>query len=267
MRFFRDKEFQHAADEFVKLTKAYKDSKIAPEAQYYAGRAYEELGKYWFAYENYQKTVDNYPFTKRLDEIVEREYNIANIFQAKDSPRLIDLELSLSLDRSVIIYGKVAENMPFGKYADKALYRMAESYRRMFKYNEAMEAYERIINDYPESKLVTEARYQLAYTIYEASRDPAYDQENTDNALEKFEKIIETTPVPGIAEEADKVMEQLRNKKAESLLQIADFYEKRRKYASALYYCKDIVRDYPETEAGKVAELKIEYLKMKAKKK
>ncbi|MFQ5952585.1 MAG: outer membrane protein assembly factor BamD [Candidatus Omnitrophota bacterium] len=266
MRFFKENDFQRAADEFIRLTQQYKDSDIAPEAQYYAGRSFEELGKYYFAFQNYQKTADNYPYSKRLDELIEREYNIANIFQTKDEPKLMELELSLSLERSVEIYKKVVENSPFGEYADKALYRMADSYRRLFKYNEAMEAYERIINDYPQSKLAPEAKYQLAYTIYEASRDPDYDQENTEEALEKFEKIIETTAIPGIAEEADKVMDRLKNKKAESLLRIAEFYEKRGRHASALYYCNDIVSEYPDTEAAKIAELKAEYLNLKAKK-
>jgi outer membrane protein assembly factor BamD len=264
MHFYKKQDFKRAAEEFVRLTKQYKDSDLAPESQYYAGRSYEELGKYWFAYENYQKTVDNYPFTKRLDEIVEREYNIANIFQTKDTPKLMDLELSMALERSVTIYQKVVDNLPFGKYADKALYKMAESYRRLYKYNEAMEAYERIINDYPNSPLVPESKYQLAFTVYEASRDPDYDQEHTDEAIKKFEKIAESTAIPAIAEEADKAMEHLKNRKADSLLKIADFYEKRKKYASALFYCKDIARQYPETEAAKVAELRIEYLKLKA---
>jgi len=266
MSFFEKKEFQRAAEEFERLAKDYKDSTQAPEAQYYAGRSYEELGKYWFAYENYQKMVDNYPYTKRLDEVVEREYNIGNIFQTMESPKLMALELSLSLERSVTIYQKVVENMPFGKYADKALYKMAESYRRILKYNEAMDAYEKLINDYPDSELVQEAKYQLAYTIYEASRDPEYDQEHTDEALKKFEKIMTTTPIPAIAAEADKALYHLKNKKAESLLKVAEFYEKRGKHTSALYYCQDIVDEYPGTEAAEIAGLKIEYLQMKAKK-
>jgi outer membrane protein assembly factor BamD len=265
MKLFEEKDFKHAAEQFIKLVQAYKDSDLAPEAQYYAGRSYEELGKYWFAFENYQKTVDNYPYTRRLEEIVKREYNIANIFQTKESPKLMELELSLSLEKSVEIYKKVVENSPFGKFSDEALYKMAESYRRMHKYNEAVEAYERIIEDYPESNLVPEAKYQLAYTVYEASKDPEYDQESTDEAIKKFERIAKNTAVPSIAGEADKAMDHLLSKKAESLLKVAEFYEKRKKYASALFYCKDIVKGYPRTEAAKIAELKIEYLQLKAR--
>lgn len=266
MRFFKEGEFKRAADEFIRLTEQYKDSDVAPEAQYYAGRAYEELGKYYFAYENYQTTIDKYPYTKRLEEILEREYNIANIFQAKDAPKLMDLELSVSLDRAITIYKKIIENSAFGEYADKSLYDMAECYRRSRRYNEAIDAYDRLITDYPNSSLLAEAKYQLASATYEASLDPDYDQESTDKALDKFEKISRTTPVPAIAAEADKAIDVLRTKKAGSLLNIASFYERQKKYQSAVIYYADIVYNFPETDAAGIAKERISNLEKKIKK-
>jgi outer membrane assembly lipoprotein YfiO len=265
MRFYKQNDFQRAADEFERLTKHYPDSDLAPEAQYYAGRSYEELAKYYFAFQNYQKTIDNYPYTERMDEIIEREYNIANIFQVKETSKLMELELTVSLDRAVEIYRKIVENSPFGEYADESLYKMAECYRRMLKYNEAIGAYERIINDYPESNLVPEAKYQLAYTRYEASLDPEYDQETTEEALKEFKQISRTTPVPVIAKEAEKVLTELRSRKADSEVKVAEFYERQRQYKSALIYYKEVVGKFPNTDAAKYAEKKVKYLKQRIK--
>ena len=265
MRFYKQGDFQRAADEFVRLVKHYPDSDLAPEAQYYAGRSYEELAKYYFAFQNYQKTIDNYPYTKRMDEIIEREYNIANIFQTKETSKLMELELTMSLDRAVEVYEKIVKNSPFGEYADKALYKTAECYRRMLKYDDAIGAYEKIINDHPESKLVPEAKYQLAYTRYEASLDPEYDQESTDEALKEFKQISRTTPVPVIAKEAEKALAELRSKKADSELKVAEFYERQRQYKSALIYYKEVAEKFSGTEAAKHAEEKIKYLKGKVK--
>ncbi len=266
MRFYDNNDFKRAAEEFVRLTQHYPDSDIAPEAQYYAGRSYEEIGKYWFAYENYQKTVDNYPYTRRMDEIIEREYNLAGLFKEKGEPKLMDLELSISLDRAIIIYGKVVENAPFGPLADKALFAQADCYRRIRKYDGAVDAYEKIVNDYPESRLGTEARYQLAYTKYEASLDPEYDQESTEQALEDFERIKKTTPVPSIATEAGKVLDELKTKKAESTMKIAVFYERQKKYKAAIIYYQDVAGKFPDTEAAKVAREKISKLEQRIKK-
>ena len=133
------------------------------------------------------------------------------------------------------------------------------------KYSEAMASYERIINDYPESKLVNDAKYQLAYTRYEASLAPEYDQESTEEALRDFKRISETTAVPAVAEEANRVFDELREKKAQSELKIAEFYERQRQYRSALIYYKDVAGKFKETESAKYAEAKIESLKEKVK--
>ncbi len=263
MRFFQQREFQRAADEFIRLTKYYPDSDFAPESQYYAGRSYEGAVKYYFAFQNYQETVEKYPYTKRMREIIEREYNIANIFQTKEAPRLMNLELSESLGRAVEIYGKVIENSPFGEYADKSLYKMAECYRRMRQYSEAVETYERVVTDYPESDLVAEAKYQLAYTKYEASLDPEYDQEGTNEALQDFKDISRTTAVPSIAEEADQVIKELKDRKSGSILKTAEFYDKQKKYKSAVMYYEEIVNDFSGTEAAEYSEQRL--LKLKGK--
>ena len=265
MRFYKQGDFKRASDEFVRLAKHFPDSDLAPEAQYYAGRSFEENGKYYFAFENYQKTIDNYPYTRRMEDILEREYNIANIFQNKDTAKLMDLELTISLDRAVTIYNKIVENSPFGTYADRSLYKAAECYRRMKKYKEAIDSYERIGNDYPESKLGPEAKYQLAFTRYEASLDPEYDQEITEEALEEFKRISRTTAVPAIAKEAEKAFDELKNRKAESEIKVAEFYERRGKYRSALVYYRDIMGKFDGTEAAKFARERIEYLKPKVK--
>ncbi|MDP8299376.1 MAG: tetratricopeptide repeat protein [Candidatus Tantalella remota] len=265
MRFYKNSDFKRAGEEFERLAKHYPDSDLAPEAQYYAGRSFEEQGKYYFAYQNYQKTVDNYPYTKRLDEILEREFRIAEIFQSKETSKLMELELSTSLDKAAMIYGKIVENSPFSEYADKALFKQAECYRRMYKYKEAMSSYERIINDYPSSKLVPEAKYQLAYTRYEASLNPEYDQEDTDEAMREFKQIAATTAKPTVSKEAIKLLGELKKKKSESVLKIAKFYERQRKYKGAVMYYREIVSKYPGTEAATYAEGRIEILQKRIK--
>lgn len=264
--FFKQGEFQRAADEFAKLTKHYPDSSYSPEAQYYAGRSYEEMAKYYFAYQNYQKTLEDYPYTKRMEEILEREFNIAQIFQSEDTAKLMDVELSLSLERAAEIYKKIVEVSPYSVYADRALYNAASCYRRMQKYDDAIQCYERIINDYPDSKLVSEAKYQMAYAKYEASLGPEYDQESTEEALKEFKKISRTTAVPQLAKEAERVMSELETKKANSILKIASFYERQGHYASAVMYYKEVVGKFPNTAVAKQAQEKINHLEKRIKK-
>lgn len=267
MRFFEQGDFKRAAEEFNRLTSAYPDSRLAPDAQYYAGRSYEELGKYYFAYQNYQKTLENYPYTERSEEIIRREFNIAGIFQTEEEPKLMELELSLSLERAIEIYKKIVENNAFGPYADKAIFQMADCYRRSQKYKESMKAYEKLIKDYPESDLVDDAKYQLAYTRYEASLSPEYDQGSTEEALAAFKKLSMTTSVPKVAEEADLVLRELKEKKALSLYNIGIFYEKRKKPHSAVIYYKEVMGKYPGTDGAQKSRIRLEKIENKEKEK
>ena len=266
MRFYKAGDFKRASEEFSRLTESYKDSDIAPEAQYYAARSYEEQGRYWFAYQSYKKTIDNYPYTKRLDEIIERLYNMAGVVEAKETAKVMGLELSESMERSAEMYKTIVDTSPFSPYADKSLFRMGDVYRRMRKYKDAMQSYEKIMADYPESLLVPEAKYQLAFTKYEASLDPEYDQESTDQALKEFKDIAATTPVPAMAREADRVLEELKARKADSTLKIAEFYEKQGRYESAIMYYNSVSGKFAGSSAAEYADEKIKNLEGRLKK-
>lgn len=266
MRFYESGDFKRASEEFSRLTESYKDSDVAPEAQYYAARAYEEQGRYWFAYQSYKKTIDNYPYTKRLDEIIERLYNMAGLVESQETAKVMGLELSESMERSAEMYKTIVDSSPFSPYADKSLFRMGDVYRRMRKYNDAMAAYAKIISDYPESSLVTEAKYQLAFTKYEASLDPEYDQESTDQALKEFKDIVDATAIPAVAEEADRVLAELRARKANSTLKIAEFYEKQGRYESAIMYYNSVRGKFAGSPEAEHAEERIKALEGRIKK-
>ncbi len=260
MRFYESGDFETAAREFTMLTESYADSTFAPEAQFYAARSYEEQGRYWFAYQNYKKTIDNYPFTVRMDEIIERLYNLGRMVEGIETARIMGIELSESLERAAAIYKTIVDSSPFSPYADKALFRLGDVKRRMRKYPEAMQAYARIMADYPESSIREEARYQLAFTKYEASLSPEYDQESTERALREFEEIVDTSAVPSAAAEAEKMLAELRERKAESTFKIAEFYERQGRYTSAIMYYDSIRGKFAGTSAAEHADERIKRL-------
>src|SRR3990167_6668633 len=55
MSFYDAKDYQRAAFELDKLAKQYEFSDYASRAQYYVGLCYENMQKYYTAFESYQK--------------------------------------------------------------------------------------------------------------------------------------------------------------------------------------------------------------------
>ncbi|NQU95939.1 MAG: outer membrane protein assembly factor BamD [Candidatus Omnitrophica bacterium] len=265
MRFFKKKEYTRAAEEFSLLTTHFKDSDLAPEAQYYAGRSYEEAGKPYPAFVAYQKTIDVYPFTKRIDEIIEREYNLGRTLYKKHSGKLMGKELMTDLDRAAEIFKIVRENAPFGVYADKAQFMLGQCHKKSEQYNEAITAFQQLVDEYAKSNLAEKARYEVAQCTYLASLKSDYDQELTDEAIEEFKKVAMSRSGGVLTEEAKEAVSLLENKKAESLFKTAQFYEKQKHYKSAVIYYKEVLNRYPRSSSSKSAMENLGKIEMRFK--
>ncbi|MFA6142176.1 MAG: tetratricopeptide repeat protein [Candidatus Omnitrophota bacterium] len=266
MKFYQAKDYQKAAAEFEKLTKQYEYSEYASKAQYYVGLSYENMNKLYIAFQNYQKAIDNFPHIENIDEIIAREFNIANIFATKASPKVLGTDILTSTDRAVEIYKKVAENAPFGKLAEESQFRTGSALKKADRFDEAVEAFQKILDDYPNSQFYEKAKFEVADCAYKASLKPAYDIESTDKAIKAFEEFAQGNRDKVLTEEASKTIQRLRDKSAEKSLMTAKFYEDQRHYESAIIYYKDVITRFPDSSFVKTSKAKIEELEKKINK-
>jgi len=265
MSFYSTGNKQRAAGEFEKLIKNYEYSEYASKSQYYIGLCYENMGKYYIAFQNYQKAIDNFPHIENLDEIIAREFNIANLYMTKASPRIMGADIMAPLDRAVEIYRKVVDNAPYGRLADEAQFRMGEALKNAERYDEAIDAFQKVVDDYPNSKFLDKAKYEVAYCAYKASLKPAYDFASTDKAIKAFEDFADTNKDASLSKEADKTIRRLKDKGAEKSYITAKFYERQKQYESAIVYYKDIIEKFPDSSFTEEAKAKIEELKFKVR--
>lgn len=261
MSFYDAKEYQRAAAEFDKLTKHYEYSEYAAKAQYQAGLSYENLGKYYIAFQNYQKAIDNFPHIGNIDEIIAREFNIGNIYADKENPKVLGADILTSTDRAIEIFKNVVDNAPFGKLADEAQYRMGEVLKEAQRYDEATVAFQRLVDDYQTSKFADKAKYEVAYCAYMASLQPAYDAAPTDRAIKAFKEFTEEHKDSELTKEADKTIQRLKDKSAEKSMMTARFYESQKRYPSAIIYYQDVMTRFPDSSQAPEARAKIEELK------
>lgn len=80
--FYDAKKYEEAKREFKKLIRQYPKAFEAAESQYYLGLIEEAEGNLYEAYLAYQKLIDKYPFSERIQEVIEREYKIGERFMA-----------------------------------------------------------------------------------------------------------------------------------------------------------------------------------------
>ena len=266
MSFYEAKDYPRAAAEFEKLTKHYEYSEYAAKSQYYVGLCYENLGKLYIAFQNYQKTVDNFPHADNMDEIISRQFNIANIFASKESPKVMGTEIMTSMDRAIEIYKKVVDNAPYGKLADEAQFKLASALKKTERYDEAIAAFQRLIDDFPASKFTDSAKYEMADCAYKASLKPDYDIEPTNKAITAFEEFSRANSSEKLSAEAGKTVQRLKDRSAEKSMSTARFYERQKHYESAVIYYHEVLDKFPDSSSAPEARKKIEELNKKIRK-
>ena len=263
---FEAKDYEEARRQFIILLKAYPKSLEASEGQYYLGRILEEEGNLYEAYLAYQKVIDKYPFSERIQEIIERECKIGEAFLAGAKRKVFGLALPVD-NPAIEIFTRVIENSTYGPEAPKAQYKLGLVLKGLMRYYEAEEAFNKVISNYPGSEWVEAAKYQIATCRAAISRGPAYDQGAAKEAQEKFEEFVREHPDAVLSEKAEKNIEELKEKEAEGNFNIARFYEKQKEYEAARVYYHEILNKCPDSPWAKKAEERLEVLKRMERKK
>ncbi len=264
IRFLESRDYPRAVKEFLKLVHTYPRSELAPEAQYLAGVCYEQLGQDSEAFKAYKKLVEIYPFSSRFKDAIEREFAVAEgLFNGKKLKVIGPLKIS-SMDKAIEIYGHIVAQAPYGDYGARSQFRLGECYRKQERFEEASRAFQKLVEEYPASPLVADAKFNIAFCSYRLSLKPSYDQSATDEAIGWYEGFVNSQPESPLVPEAQKSLRKLREYKVQGLEQIAEFYEHSGSPQSALVYYKQIAEHYSESPLAPKAVAKVSELEKSA---
>lgn len=266
MGFYMAKDYKSAIREFKKLIRYYPNSPQACDSQYFLGCSYEKLSQFYRAFQAYQKVIDVYPYTQKVEEVIERQYRIGDLYFAGHKDEFLGISFSSPLDRALEIFEKVIENAPYGKYAAASQYKVGIILCKLGRFDEAKRAFQKLERNYPDSTFAQEAKYQIGLSGYKGSPKADYTQEETEASIKEVEEFIKDSPHSPLQEDARKVLTELQNKKAESLFKTAQFYERQKYFDSALLYYEDIIKNFPNTTWAAKSLEQISIIKKKKKK-
>jgi outer membrane protein assembly factor BamD len=244
--FYEEKKYEEAKREFNRLLEAFPKSAEAAESQYYLGLIGEAQDDFYEAYLAYQKVIDKYPFSERIQEIIEREYKIAEAFMSGKKRKALGIVLPVD-NPAIEIFTKIVENSTYGPLAPAAQYKLGLVLKGLMRYYEAEEAFNKLTTNYPKSEWVAPAKFQLAACRAAASKGTEYDQGAAEEAKEKFEEFLEQHPDAVLSRDAQANIAQLREKEAESIYDVGKFYEKQKQYGSAKIYYEEVTNNYTDS--------------------
>ena len=268
--FFEKKDYPRALIEFQALIKNYPKAFEAAEAQFSIGTCLENMNKPYEAYLAYQKMIDKYPFSDKINDAIKKEFDIADQFISGKKRKFAGIPLPVE-NPAIEILRKVIENSTYGPLSPVAQYKLGLLLKALTRYQEAQEEFEKVIANYPDSEWAEPAKFQIAVALAKVSPSGKYDESTSLEAKERFQDFVKTHPDAELSEEALQEIERITQKQAENNFNIARFYEKQHGWEAAGIYYNTVIKDFSHTtwaaqalERVKVVEKMIEKTKKKA---
>lgn len=250
-KYLEEKDYQKAIFEFKKVIKNFPSSDFTPEAHFYIGLCEEKLGRYYKAFQTYQSIIETYPLNVRLDEIVEKQYLLGEIFFKRKNYELAKQ-----------IFQKALQNSLYSKVSDVVQYKIGLSILKMNQFSQAQDEFKKVGENYSFSPYLDDAEFQFAYCSFKISslvRD--YDEELLDKAISDLEYFLRQFSTSEYVQKAESLLKDLNHKKAEKLYKIARFYEKQKKEYAATKYYEEVEYSYKKTSWAEKAKAKLENLR------
>ncbi len=240
-------------------------SDYAPQAQYLVGRCYELKGMDEQAFKEYQKLLEKYPKSVNYEEVLRRQYEIANRFLGGEWFRLWNyIPFFPSMEKTAGLFDKVVKNGPYSEVAPDAQLKIGAAREKQGNYPEAVKAYERAADRYNDhQKIAADALFKegLAYQKQAAKAD--YDQSTAGQAMATFTDFITLYPDDPRVADAQKQIAALKTEQARGNFEIARYYERLKRPQAAKIYYNEVVRlllDNPNSRESVEALKKLETL-------
>ncbi|HUR57196.1 MAG TPA: outer membrane protein assembly factor BamD [Opitutaceae bacterium] len=254
---------------YSSVAKKWPNSVYAPEALYRSGKIRLSRQDYTKAFEDFQQVLARYPNTKRFNEIVGEQYRIASALLDGARGRMFFGMLPgfKQRDKALEYFENILVNAPYSDYAPLSLMNIARGHQKLGNIENAIDALDRMINNYGQSLLAPDAYLKLAQTHATLVDGPYYDQASTKEAITYFTDFMLLFPGDANIGNAEKGLDGMKNMLAESKMRIGDFYfYKRNNFRAARVFYNEAITAYPDSAIAGRAKVRLTEVEAKAAK-
>ena len=162
-------------------------SDYAPQAQYLVARCYEAKGKEEKAFKAYQTLLEKQPKIANFDEILQRQYEIANQFLGGKWFKLWGyIPFFPSMERTAKMYADIVKTGPYSPVAPQAQLNIGTAWEKQKSfglktpdYPAAIQAYDMAADRYHDQpKVASEAIFRAGLAYQKEAQTPDRDQTN-----------------------------------------------------------------------------------------
>ncbi|MGD0351396.1 MAG: outer membrane protein assembly factor BamD [Verrucomicrobiota bacterium] len=260
---FTHRDYNVALRAAHRVLRVWPLSDYAPRAQYLVGRCLEATGKDEAAFNAYQNIISKYPKSTEYNEVLWRQYAIASRFLHGQWFKLWGyIPLYTSMDQTAKMFDKIVNNGPYSDVAPHAQLRIGAAREKQMDYTEAVKAYETAADRYHDQPvIVADALYRQGITYQKQAVTAEYDQSTASHAIAAYTDFVTFFPGDKRVPRAQWAITKLKAEQVRGNFEIAQFYEKSKKWAGAVVYYNEVLQLDPNSRYAAHARQRIESLK------
>jgi outer membrane protein assembly factor BamD len=264
---FNKKDYGKALKASRRTVSQWPLSDYAPRAQYLVGRCYEAKGQDEKAFKQYQKLIEKYPKIDNYQEVVQRQFQIANRYLGGQWFKLWGyIPFFPSMSKTVDMYEKIIKNGPYDAVGPQAQLNIGVAREKQKDYPLAVKAYKTAADRYNDQpKIASEGLYKAGVAYNNEAKSSEYDQNVASEAIATFSDFVTLYTDDPRVPDAQQRITSLRTEQARGSYEIARFYEKKHRWKGALIYYNDVLNKDPNSKYAALAREKIDELQKRTK--
>ena len=260
---FDKKQYGLALKSAERVIKVWPLSDYAPQAQYLIGRCYEAGKKDEKAFNAYQAMLEKYPKTANTDEVQRRQFTIAVRFLHGQWFKLFGyIPFFPSMEKTSEMFQKIVHYGPYGELGPPSQMNIGVAREKQKDYPLAVQAYATAADRYSDQpKVAADAQYKEAMAYDKQSRKAGYDQSIAGQAIATFTDFMALYPDDPRVADSQRIIKTLRSEEALGNFQIAEYYEKQKRWDGALVYYNEVLLASAGSPLANQARTRIDRLK------
>jgi outer membrane protein assembly factor BamD len=251
------KSYGDAATAYRRLIRRWPTSYVTADARIGLAECLSAMGYHYKAFVEFQQLIEKHPNTERFDEVLQKEFEIGNLFLAGEKHRVWKLKIFSGLDKAAEIFEKLMKNGPYSKIAPEAQFHLGLVREKQKDYLGAVHAYEKLLERYPNHPLAEAAQYEIANAYSLEAGRAEYDQDVANRAVAAFDDFLTRYPQSDKISLAEQHLAALKLEQARGLFRIGEFYEKKKEYRAALIYFNEVIEQNPKSDWANAAKDKV----------
>jgi outer membrane protein assembly factor BamD len=253
---------QNAIKTYRYIARSSSKSTEAPTAQFGLAKQLKQSGNFEAAFKEYQSLLQNYPQTKNFEEAVADQIDIANAYLKGKKVKFLGIPLVSSMEKSEEMYAAILKVAPYSKHAAITQFNLGLALQKQGKAQEAIAAYQKVLDKYPNSAACDSAAYQVGY-VYQllGMTGKSQDLSALKEAQNNYQDFLLQYPNSEKIQQAGQNMKKMLSKESADTLRVARFYDFNKDFKASSIYYNDVIRRFPQSEEATAAKSRLDELK------